>query len=62
MRTVRTWFGIAVGLCFAIAGVWFLIVDLSDSRGWALLGVSLLCSVVLWGFRKDKDIDQSWRL
>jgi hypothetical protein len=62
MKTVRTWLGIVTGLFFAIAGVWFLIIDVADYRGWALLGVALLSVVVLWGFRKDKDPDIRWRL
>ena len=62
MKTVRTWFGIAIALFFVIAGVWFLIVDAADYRGWALLGVALLSSIVVWAFRKDKDPDQSRRL
>ncbi|GAA1756803.1 hypothetical protein GCM10009747_14170 [Agromyces humatus] len=62
MKTVRTWLGIVTGLFFVGAGVWFLIGDMGDYRGWALLGFALLFGIVLWGFRKDKDIDQSTRL
>ncbi|MBM7829515.1 hypothetical protein JOE59_000220 [Agromyces cerinus] len=62
MKTVRTWLGVVVGLFFAISGVWFLIVDATDIRGWGLLGVALLSGIVLWGFRADKDPDQSRRL
>ncbi|GAA1825874.1 hypothetical protein [Agromyces salentinus] len=62
MKTVRVWLGIVIGVLFLIAGAWFLIVDVADYRGWALLGVAVLNGVILWAFLKDKDPDQSWRL
>jgi hypothetical protein len=62
MRKMRTWLGIVISIIFAIAGVWFLIADVTDYRGWALLGVALLSGIVFWGFLKDKDPGQTWRL
>jgi len=60
MKTLRTWLGILIGLLFGVAGVWFLIVDVADYRGWVLLGVALLAGIGLVGYRRDKDPDQSW--
>ena len=51
-----------IWVLFLIAGAWFFIVDVTDYRGWAHLGVAVLNDMVLLALLKDEDPDQSWRL